>query len=240
MLKITICDDDVQCQSEAVNCVSQWAEDSGIAVLIKTFDNGDAMITHEKAAPSDIIILDIMMPLLNGIDAAKELRKNSTVVKIVFLTSAPEFAVESYDVKASGYLLKPIKYEKIKSILDDCMQQVNYEPEHLIVKTVAGYRKIYIDNIECIEAQNRKVIFTVDGGNNIEAIGKISDYFDVLTLEQGFFKCHRSYIVGFSKIDRFNSQEAVTKSGASVPIARGFGKPFKDAYFEYMFRKERD
>lgn len=55
----------------------------------------------------DIILLDIVMPLLNGMDTARELRAQDTAVKIIFLTSSPEFALESYEVRAQDYLLKP-------------------------------------------------------------------------------------------------------------------------------------
>ena len=59
------------------------------------------------------------MPLLNGMDAARELRQRDKSVKIIFLTSSPEFALESYEVKAQGYVLKPIAYDKLKKLLDE-------------------------------------------------------------------------------------------------------------------------
>jgi len=61
-----------------------------------------------------------------------------------------------------------------------------------------------------------------------------------MTQEKGFYKCHRSYMVNLLNIDHFNSSEILTRSGVRVPIARGLGKAFKEAYFAYMFRKERN
>lgn len=67
------------------------------------------------------------MPLLNGMDTARELRQTDKAVKIIFLTSSPEFALESYEVKAQGYVLKPIVYEQLKDTLDECAHTITDE-----------------------------------------------------------------------------------------------------------------
>ena len=134
----------------------------------------------------DIILLDVIMPLLNGMETAYEIRKEDPSVKILFLTSSPEFAVES---------------------------------------------------IECVEAQNKKVVFYLQHGRHLEVQDALSNCAAALTLENGFFKCHRSYIVSIPNTDHFNSTEVLTRSGLAVPIARGYAKAFRDAYFDYMFQE---
>ena len=80
------------------------------------------------AEPFHIILLDILMPLLNGMDTARELRQYDKTVKIIFLTSSPEFALESYDVKAYSYLLKPVTYEKLEETLNECVKTFAIDP----------------------------------------------------------------------------------------------------------------
>ena len=82
-------------------------------------------MTFQK--PFDIILLDVVMPLLNGIEAANELREKDKNVKIVFLTSSPEFAVASYTVKASNYLLKPVEPAKLFACLDELIIEIHSE-----------------------------------------------------------------------------------------------------------------
>ena len=166
-----------------------------------------------------------------------EIRKNDSVVKIIFLTSSPEFALESYDVKASGYLLKPTTYEKLCSLLNDCKQAFHYEPESIIVKTDKGYRKIYYHLIECVEAQNKKVLFCLNDGECLEVLDTFVHCSNELTTNDAFYKCHRSYLVHMPAIDHFNSIEIETKTHKKVPIARSYAKSFKEAYFEYMFKE---
>lgn len=240
MIKIFICDDDRSSLMQAEQLIHAWAEGSGQPVTVFTFDNGDSLLARHKKEQADIILLDIMMPLLNGMEAAREIRKMDSSVKIIFLTSSPEFAVESYDVKASGYLLKPIHHNKLHAVLSDCVKVPEKEPDHIVIKTLSGYQKIYLHSIECIEAQSRKVIFYLMEGSTAEALGTFSSYAQTLPLEKGFYKCHRSYMVNLPNIDHFNSTEIITRSRIRVPVARGLGKAFKEAYFAYMFRKERE
>ena len=166
--------------------------------------------------------------------------KHDKAIKIVFLTSSPEFAIESYDVKASGYLLKPLAYDKFSSVLSDCIHVEESEPENIVLRTLSGYDKVYYHNIDCIEAQNKRVLFRCIDGTTIETPNTISYLADKLSLDDGFFKCHRSYIAYIPNINHFDQHEIITKIGTHIPVSRTLSKPFKDAYFAYMFRKERD
>ena len=123
------------------------------------------------------------MPLFTGMELAHAIREIDAAAKIIFLTSSPEFAVESYEVKASGYLLKPLQKEKLHSVLDDCVAPPEGEPEHVIIRTSHGYHKIYLHDIECLEAQNKKVIFHLTGGDARDALGTFSNYAEDLTME---------------------------------------------------------
>lgn len=236
MLQIAICDDNEDFMKNTSCMIEKWAKDTGIQTNIFCFNNGDDLILQNTIKPMDIIILDIFMPLLNGMEIAKELRKNDSVVNIIFLTSSPEFALESYEVKAQGYLLKPVCYEKLKVLLNDCSKSDKIEEKYLVLKVKSGYQKLYYKDIEYIEAQNKTIIFYMRNGQNIETTETLTSFSDRLNDKEGFFKCHRSYIVYFPSIDYFNMTEIITKSGYHIPIARGLGKVFKEAYFAFMFQ----
>ena len=240
MIKIAICDDERTYLESAEQSIQKWADESNVQVSISTFTDGDTLLNYCKTENLDMVFLDIMMPLFNGMQLAHEIRNTDDVVRIVFLTSSPEFAVESYDVKASGYLLKPLDYNRLCKILNEVSANIEVEPENLVIKTISGYQKIYLQNIDCIEAQNKKVVFREINGNSVESFNTFGSFAETLTLEKGFFKCHRSYIVYIPNIDHFSPQEITTKAGTCVPISRGYSKTFKDAYFAYMFKKGSD
>ena len=236
MIRVAVCDNEREALDKASNMVLDWADENGIEVELHQFENGDDLISYNAANRMDIILLDIIMPMLNGMDTAKEIRKYDSSVPILFLTSSPEFALESYDVKARGYLLKPVNYERLKDLLDDVSQMLLEEPKHLILKTEYGYQKIYYRDIEWMEAQNKTIFIFLRNGKQIKTTETLHSFESKLDDSEGFFKCHRSYIVNILNVDTYNVTEIVTKSGHRIPIARGYGKAFQEAYFNFMFQ----
>ena len=236
MIRIAVCDDSPKFLEQVSDMVERWSEQSGIPTEIYRFDNGDALLAKNAVTHMDIIFLDIIMPLQSGIDTAKELRLSDNAVKIIFLTSSPEFALDSYEVKAQGYLLKPVNYEKIKETLDDCSHAFEAESKNIVLKTAFGYQKLYFHDIEYLEAQNKRVVFFLRTGKTVEAAEPLHSLEGRLCINDGFFKCHRSYLVYIPNVDHFSMTDITTKSGRSIPIARGYGKAFKEAYFAFVFR----
>jgi len=237
MLRIAICDDDERYLNEVKHMLESWFAAASVQFKIDCFDDGDSLIKQYDYTKYDIIFLDIIMPLLNGMDAAKELRDRDKTVKIIFLTSSPEYALQSYSVKATDYCIKPISYEKIKEVMDYCTSIDRQEPESITLKTKGGYQKIYLHDIEYIEAQNKRVLFFFKSDKLIEVIQPLYTFEVELTDSKGFFKCHRSYLVYLPNVDYFSNTEIKTKSGRCIPIARGYGKAFQDAYFALMFQE---
>lgn len=235
MLNIAICDDEEMCLADTKRMLESWSVVTSTPMKIHCFDNGDALIGKSVTIRFDIIFLDIIMPLLNGMDTAKEMRDRDKTAKIIFLTSSPEFALQSYSVKATDYCIKPITYERLKEVMENCTALNHHEAENLTLKTIGGYQKIYLHDIEYIEAQNKRVLFFLNSGKTIEVIQQLYTFEKRLSDSMGFFKCHRSYLVYIPNVDYFSNTEIKTKSGRKIPIARGYAKGFQEAYFSIMF-----
>ena len=107
-MRIAVCDDNAVFLQNAVQLIERWGAERCVPIEVCPFENGDALIAANAAARFDVIFLDILMPMLSGMDTARELRQHDSAVRILFLTASPEFALESYEVKAQGYLLKPV------------------------------------------------------------------------------------------------------------------------------------
>ncbi len=238
-MTILICDDDITCRLTAQLNIERWVGEHSRNDKVILFDNGDSLLEYLEWQNADIIFLDIMMPLLSGMETAHIIRERSMDVKLVFLTSAPEFALESYDVNAFGYLLKPVEYSRLSQVMEKLLDSTKEDAKHLTVRTAHGYKQINPDNLECLEALGKKVIFHMSDGSKVETNGRFSDYEQLLLKNERFFKCHRSYLVGLSHVDRFSSGEIVTLSGLHCPIARGLGSAFKEAYFAMIRQSEK-
>lgn len=205
-MNIAICDDEILFTRELSSLLTHWAEKNDFSLTLYPYSNGDDLLTALRTIPVDLI----------------------------FLTSSREFALDSYDVKAFHYLLKPVNTLKLFSVMDDFFKTYHVPAETFIAHTTDGFCSITLNDVDYLEAQNKQVLVCLSNGTTL----KIRELFvkceGVFTPEKGFFKCHRSYIVNLSHIKQF-TRTMVTTGISSVPISRNNYSAFKDAYFSYMF-----
>lgn len=239
MLRIAICDDLQVFLKHIQKMLANW-EDRPDDLCVETFEDADSLLAAHSNKPFDIILLDVIMPLLNGIEAAREIRQHDKTVKIVFLTTSPEFAVESYTVKANNYLLKPVDPEKLYACLQELSEDLQVSQKNIVVKSAKALHHVEIKNIEYLEAQNKHVLFALSDGTTITAVEPLYSYEDQLPLADGFFKCSRSYIVNIHRIDTYTTKEIRMRSGCRISISRSCHKEFEAAYFEVLFGKDGD
>lgn len=238
-MRMAVCDDMQYFLQEIRSVLDDWTRyPSGLQV--EMFDNGDSLITAHNANPFDIILLDVIMPLLNGIETAREIRQLDKNVKIVFLTSSPEFAVDSYTVKADNYLLKPLIPEKLYACLEELTEELHSRPKTIVIKSARALHQIEIKDIEYLEAQNKHVMFAFRDGTTITAVEPLYKYEDMLLLSDGFFKVSRSYIVNIHHIHTYSTKELRMHTGCLISISRSFQKEFETAYFETLFGRIGD
>ena len=147
MLKIIACDDDVAFLDRLHRMIDRWSTETGTAVDVALVTRGEDLLARHAASRADIILLDMIMPLVNGMDTARELRQADTAVRLVFLTSSPEFALESYEVRAFDYLLKPVTYERLAQLLDELSSMRPAATDELVIKTSFGYHALRLSDI---------------------------------------------------------------------------------------------
>lgn len=236
-MKIAICDDEMHFIDAICPLLEQWAKERGIKLTLYRFTNGDDLVDAHRCECMDLIILDVIMPLLSGIDTARELRDANQAVPIIFLTSSREFAVDSYEVKALDYLIKPVDRNRLFLTLDDFLKTFNLPKNFFTAKTADGFCRIEIADVDYLEAQNKQVLVHLANGRIIVIRELFSRCAEVFLPENGFCCCHRSYIVNLSNVEQFSKTEVTTIHNAAIPISRNNYATFKETYFNYMFEK---
>lgn len=234
-MKIAICDDEMYFIDALCHLLEQWAKERGIQLILYRFTNGDDLIAAHQSKCMDLIFLDIIMPLLSGMDAARELRNTNQNVPIVFLTSSREFAVDSYEVKALNYLIKPVDQTKLFLTLDDFLKTFSLPKAFFTAKTADGFCRIEIAEVDYLEAQNKQVLVHLSDDRTITIRELFSKCAEVFSPENGFCCCHRSYIVNLSNVEQFSKTEVTTIYNAVIPISRNNYTAFKETYFNHMF-----
>ena len=234
MLRIAVCDDSKNCLGEFKTVLEKW-EQAPTELDIQFFAEGDSLERAHNTEPFDIIFLDIVMPLINGIEVARTIRQNDAVVKIVFLTSSAEFAIDSYSVKANGYLLKPVDAPKLYALLGELAQEIKVKERFITLRVENGARRIEVNRIEYVESQNKQTLFWMVDRESVVCATPLYEVEEWLADTNSFFKCGRSYIVNMRHIDTYTDKEARMISGCRVPISRRVCSRFEKAYFEYFF-----
>ena len=205
---------------------------------VNEFDDGYELIKSHMHMPFDLIILDILMPKISGMDTARLLREKGVKTPVVFISSSEEFGVMSYSVLAFDYILKPIDVERLR----ECMKRLlaQKKKKHYISVTYSGTEtKILLSNIQCMESNLRKVIITLSENREIEIVGKLADFEEYL-IKHGFCRCHKSYIVNLEHIDSIENDTFFLTGGRTVKISRTYLQKAKKAYFDYVFTAEAD
>lgn len=237
MLQIAVCDDSIDELSNMVQLINLYRASKNFSCEYAVFSNGFELVSViEKGKRFDIYCLDIIMPGFTGIDLAKEIRTFDKVAPILFLTSSPEFALESYSVKAINYVLKPISKEKLFITFDELLEQMKtkIDEDSFIVKSNEGIQKILISNLTFAEVIGRNVLYHLRSGKVIECTEPFSSVCDNLLKYGCFIKPHRSYLVNMQYIDTIENHQITLQTLSSIPVAQGKIKDMKAQYLNYQ------
>jgi len=230
-IKLAICDDEQSETEYITSLVQSWATKSTLTVELYTFDSSESFLFAYDADKSfDILLLDIQMKQMDGVELAKKLRASGAQMQIVFITGFPDFIAEGYDVSALHYLMKPVSEEKLMEVLDRAVQLLGAKKTSLLLKTENGQVRAFCDDITYVEAfAHNVVVYTTS--EVIEVKESIS------TLETAFAKdfcrVHRSYIVGLRHIRQISKAVVILDDGTKIPLSRRRYDTLNQAFISY-------
>lgn len=232
-MKILACDD----ESFFLELISEYCErfvkEEKIHITLLKFSRGiDVLSYYQKNKDIDLFILDIKMKEPDGLQIAKEIRKEGMNTKLVFLTSAIEYAPEGYIFGASRYWLKPLSYLKFSSEMKELYSAILKESKSYIVENVGTkIEKVYYDEILYIETQGRKACVHKWKTSYVSGTKLIAYEQKV---DGRFFRCHAAYIVNMSYISKIDGLEILLSNGESIYMSKGKRKSFLKALSEYF------
>lgn len=241
MIKIAFCDDDMEVLHQMNELLDRYRVERNEDITYAAFQSPFELLTEiEKGIRPDILFLDVVMPGQNGMDVAKEIRQYDTNMKIIFLTSSPEFAVESYSVGAYFYQLKPIWEESFFRLMDSVLSECEKKKKNsLILRSKDGITRIDLQQLEYCEVLGRKLLFHLENGAVLEGAGSLDDLAGQLMQYSNFFRPHRSFLVNMEYIQNISSRSIKMVNDAVIPIPHGKCSEIKNTYMEYAFNGEQ-
>ena len=161
---IAVCDDQTEELGSLTELIGAWEEDRGTPVRVKSFRSAAALLDAARHERFTLYLLDIMMPGLNGMDAAREIRGFDKAADIIFLTSSPGFAYDSYSVQALEYLLKPIRTKTLYPILDRLELREHRPQEALTLRTGGIIVRVPFSQLTYVEVNGKHLYFNLADG----------------------------------------------------------------------------
>ena len=238
MFRIAICEDEKVILDFESSLVKQWGEGSlckGELELDTYVSSEQFLFESEDKAPYDVLIFDIQMKNMNGMELAKKLRARGCDAVIIFITGVPDYAIEGYEVGAVRYILKPVKPEVLNGLLDAAFTERSKKAEdYFVLGQGADVERIGFDKIVYIEACGHYVCLK---GTDFEREWKASFSETAAAFEgREFFCLRRGLLVNLSHVAKITRTDCLLDDGETLPVARGVYKALNEAFIAF-FRK---
>lgn len=227
------------CEDETVFLKEQEAICRSICIKlnieyeITAFETGmDFMAAYAGGARYDLLLLDIMMDELSGMELARKLREQGNDASIVFITSNPDYAIEGYDVGALHYLMKPLDGQALGRVIAADYKR-RFSQSYLFVKSGTQNLRLPLKDIICLETVSRHVKITTLNGE-IETSAKLTELLKCLPGEQ-FYRCHVGFIINLSNVKTLSRTDAVAVNGKTIPVSRAYIKEVEKAFLKLIW-----
>lgn len=241
MIRVAFCDDDLTILNQLSVLMDQYRVLHNQKMEYTVYNSPlELLAAMERGVRYDILLLDVLMPGENGIEAAKEIRALDRTIKIIFLTSSAEFAVQSYAVGAYFYQLKPIWEDSFIRLMDSVLAECSKEvADSLILKCTNGITRVSLAQLEYCEVIGRALLLHLSSGKVLESSGRLDDLSKQLLPRGGFLRPHRSYLVNMDYIQNISYRSMTLSCLTEIPIPRGKYAELKNAFLEHAFHERQ-
>ena len=228
--KVAICDDNEIDAQFVLSILTLWAKERQILIQTECFSSAESFLFHYAEDKTfDILLLDIEMGELDGVEMARRIRKENETVQIVFITGYSEYIAEGYEVSALHYLMKPVKQEKLFDVLDRATKKL-FQNEKCLNLTLSGEMvRIPFYEIRYLEVhQNYVTIYGKEEYKIKRTLGEFEK-----ELDERFVRVGRAMIVNLAYITRVTKTEVYLSTKEKLPLPRGAYEPLNRAIISY-------
>lgn len=234
---IAVCDDQAE-ELEGLTALLQlWQKERRTALRFRTFRSAAELLDAAGKEPFTLYLLDVMMPGTDGLTAAREIRCFDDAADLIFLTSSPGFAYESYGVRALDYLLKPIRGEMLFPILDRLHLREQQPREGLTLKCGSTLVRVPFSQLTYVEVSGKHLYFNLTDGSVRQVYGTLKEYEPLLLGRSELMRVHRSYIVNMLQVAELSPAGIRTFSGKEIPVSRLLYPQLQKDYMKLLFAR---
>ena len=231
--KLAVCEDDEMIQKELCGLCGGILDEEGISHEITVFSSAGELETalSEKGMEYDLLLLDIIMPGMTGMEFAQALRQRRDRTSIIFVTGNEEYLLEGYSVQPIQFLLKPVSREALAGAIRTDLE-LNHRPKFLTLRIGSRTVNLTLADVEYIESLNHSITIH-EGGAERSYFYSLCEIERALPAEQ-FCRCHNSYIVNLDCVDSISRTAVDLRGGQRLPVGRTYYKRLQSSFIRYM------
>ncbi len=240
-MRIAIVEDRAEDRARLLSGIRGWADQSGVPLTPQPelFECAEALLTSFESGQYDVIFLDVYMDGMTGMEAARRIREKDKSCRIVFTTTSTEFAVDSYEVDSSYYLVKPYSDEKLAAAFARCGGALLERERFIRVPGQRGEERLVLHKIAYTEYERRRIhVHFKDGSDTWVSMGQ-NDFSSLLLEYRWFCDCIKGILVSFEAVEKLTEDSFLLKSGTVIPISRLKYKDVREKFFDWSFANVR-
>lgn len=230
-MQIAIVDDSRQDAELVEKCLCRFNEETGNTAEIRHYSDAEQFL-RSRSFGFDLVIMDIDMPGMNGVDAARLLRKSDPDAVLMFVTNMPQYALAGYEVEAVDYIIKPVAYQDFALKLRKALRYIHRNrDEKVALQTAEGVVRIPVREITYVESILHYLIYhTLDRDYRVRQT--MGDAENGLR-EFHFARCGKSFLVNLRHVQAVEKDDVIVHS-ARLKISRGKRKEFLDRFAQFL------
>ncbi len=242
-MNIAIIDDEVQAQDEVKACLTEYLQIHHPELIPNvrffTFDSAETFLEGFQEGTFALLLLDIYMKGMNGMEAAREIRKRSDTCPIIFLTTSTEHLLDGYTVFAAGYLLKPLQdsRELFFEVIEHCLPLILASQQQLRILSQGIALKVPFRQILYLDCSHSHRVILHLSEQTFAAQESYSECAEILLDDQRFLECYHRIIVNMDAIVSMEEESFRLKNGVLLPISRRKRLPVTKQYMLYLAAK---
>ena len=233
MYRVAIVDDEGMPRRVLSQEIERKAPLFQLAGAFRTGDQAWAFLQREEV---DILVTDIKMPGMSGLELARAIRGRGDPMQLIFITGAPEHMAEGYDVDALHYLLKPVDEARLFAVLDKAAARASAPQPALTGPGPDGLLRIPAQRIAFVEAMGHTLRVRLTDGADRTLHLSMRDA--EAQLPASFVHCHRSYLVSLRCVHQIARTEVEMDGGERLPLSRRLSEAFRRAFIDFYRRED--
>jgi DNA-binding LytR/AlgR family response regulator len=204
MVKIAIVEDEAVSRDTLIRYLNRYQQERDCVFEYTLYSDGAEIVTNYNAGV-DIIFMDIDMPLMNGMEAARRIRKKDSTVAIVFITNVAHYAIKGYEVDALDFMVKPLYYETFAFKMNRIMNRMEKREDTIVLISNDVIYKVGVSDIRYVEVTHHTLTYyTTQWEIKVRSSMKEAEE---LLASHGFCRCDSCYLINLRYVTRVEEND---------------------------------